>query len=547
MERPMRLRTVLSAAVLVAATATFSQSVEMNAITKVEVQESAGTTVVSITGSRPPNFTTFPMMDPPRFVIDFSEARLKGVSEGVSGAGMVQQATCLSYGSDASAIVRVMLTFKDEVDPPDVQTVGNTLVVKVNRPGAPLVAQAAAPPQAGQAVGSGQAAGAQAAASEKAKAEAAAAAAAEQARVESERAQALAAAKAKAEARAEAEAQARAKAEAEAQARAQAAAAEQARAEAAARARADAEAAAAAQTAHQAKARAEAEAVAAAAAAEQAKAEAAAKARADAEAAAAAQAAAKARADAEEATAAQAAAKARSDAEAAAAAQAAQAARAKAEAEATAAAAAAARARAEAAAKAGADAEAEAAAQAAARARADAEAAERAAERARSRETAPAVATVAPPARPEPRPAVAAGARGPARRNQVREIGFKQSTDGSRVFVRTAAEPRFVIREAGPRTIRVEFPNTQVLRRNDTRFLDTSFFPSAVAMVSPRREGAAYVVEITLKQMVPYQQKLEGDMLAIDFERPAGLRSGDGPVPAAGERAAPTPARPAGN
>lgn len=545
----MRLRTVLSAAVLVAATATFSQSVEMNAITKVEVQESAGTTVVSITGSRPPNFTTFPMMDPPRFVIDFSEARLKGVSEGVSGAGMVQQATCLSYGSDASAIVRVMLTFKDEVDPPDVQTVGNTLVVKVNRPGAPLVAQAAAPPQAGQAAGSDQAAGAQAAAAEKAKAEAAAAAAAEQARVESERAQALAAAKAKAEAeaRAKAEAEAQARAKTEAEAKAQAAAAEQARAEAAAKARADAEAAAAAQAAHQAKARAEAEAVAAAAAAEQAKAEAAAKARADADAAAAAQAAAKARADAEEAAAAQAAARARSDAEAAAAAQAAQAARAKAEAEATAAAAAAERARAEAAAKAGADAEAEAAAQAAARARAEAEAAERAAERARSRETAPAVAAVAPPARPEPRPAIAAAARGPARRNQVREIGFKQSTDGSRVFVRTAAEPRFVIREAGPRTIRVEFPNTQVLRRNDTRFLDTSFFPSAVAMVSPRREGAAYVVEITLKQMVPYQQKLEGDMLAIDFERPAGLRSGDGPAPAAGERAAPTPARPAGN
>jgi hypothetical protein len=545
MERPMRLRTVLSAAALVAATATFSQSVEMNAISKVEIQESGGTTVVSVTGSRPPNFTTFPMMDPPRFVIDFSEARLKGVSEEVSGAGMVQRATCLSYGSDASAIVRVMLTFKDEADPPDVQTVGNTLVVKVNQPGAPLVAQAAAPPPAGKAAESAQAAAAQATAAEKAKADAAAAAAAEQARVESERAQALAAAKAEAEAqaraKAEAEAQARAKAEAEAQARAQAAAGEQARAEAAARARADAEVTATAQAAHQAKARAEAEAVAAAAAAEQAKAEAAAKARADAEAVAAAQAAAKARADAEEAAAAQAAAKARSDAEAAAAAQAAQAARAKAEAEATAATAAAEKARAEAAAKAGADAEAAAAAQAAAKARADAEAAEQAAERARSREAAPA-------ARPEPRPAVASVARGPARRNQVREIGFQQSTNGSRVFVRTAAEPRFVIREAGPRTIRVEFPNTQVLRRNDTRFLDTSFFPSAVAMVSPRREGAAYVVEITLKQMVPYQQKLEGDTLAIEFERPAGLRSGDGLAPGAGERAAPTPAaRPAGN
>jgi len=111
--------------------------------------------------------------------------------------------------------------------------------------------------------------------------------------------------------------------------------------------------------------------------------------------------------------------------------------------------------------------------------------------------------------------------------------------------VRTSAEPRFTIMEAGENLIRVEFSNTHVKRRNDTRFLDTSFFPSAVALVSPRREGSAYVVDIKLKQKVPYQQKVEGDMLAIDFERPAGLRPG-APAAAAAEAASPEGAPPEG-
>jgi hypothetical protein len=78
-----------------------------------------------------------------------------------------------------------------------------------------------------------------------------------------------------------------------------------------------------------------------------------------------------------------------------------------------------------------------------------------------------------------------------------------------------------------------------VRRTNDVRFLDTSFFPSAVALVSPKRRGSTYVLEITLRQRVPFQQKVEGDMLAIDFERPPGLR------PATGSPGAPAPAEPA--
>jgi colicin import membrane protein len=89
--------------------------------------------------------------------------------------------------------------------------------------------------------------------------------------------------------------------------------------------------------------------------------------------------------------------------------------------------------------------------------------------------------------------------------------------------------------------VRVELQNTAVKRRNDTRFLDTSFFPSAVAMISPSKRGSTYVVDIKLKQKVPYQQKIEGDMLAIDFERP-GSTAAASPAPGAEPPAAAAPA-----
>ena len=69
--------------------------------------------------------------------------------------------------------------------------------------------------------------------------------------------------------------------------------------------------------------------------------------------------------------------------------------------------------------------------------------------------------------------------------------------------------------------------------------LDTSFFPSAVAMITPSKRGTSYVVDIKLRKRVPYQQKVEGDVLAIDFERPPAGRAPGAPRPrAAGPRAA---------
>jgi hypothetical protein len=82
------------------------------------------------------------------------------------------------------------------------------------------------------------------------------------------------------------------------------------------------------------------------------------------------------------------------------------------------------------------------------------------------------------------------------------------------------------------------------MRWNDTNHLDTSFFPSAVAMIMPSRRGTSVVVEIKLRQRVPYQQRVEGDMLAIDFARPgeaAAPAPGVEPAGEAGEAGAEEP------
>ena len=108
----------------------------------------------------------------------------------------------------------------------------------------------------------------------------------------------------------------------------------------------------------------------------------------------------------------------------------------------------------------------------------------------------------------------------PAKPARLQAIGFKQLPTVSRVFVKTSTTPRFTITDVGDDVVRLEVENTHSTRRNDTRPLDTSFFASAVALISPSNQGTSYVVDIRLKKRVPYQQKVEGELLAIDFERP---------------------------
>ncbi len=191
---------------------------DVNTITAVQVN--GGT--VSIIGTKKPNFTTFTMTDPPRLVIDISEAVFSGVSEEVLvGNGTVTGIRTASYGSDASAIARVLIGYEREVET-DIQANGNQLVVRVAGGGGQAVAQAPAAPVeqpavAAQPTTDGTAAQAAAAAEadrqaqEKAAAQAAAAAEAD--RQAQEKAAAQAAASAQQDADAERKRQEEARAE----------------------------------------------------------------------------------------------------------------------------------------------------------------------------------------------------------------------------------------------------------------------------------------------------------------------------------------------
>ena len=134
-----------------------------------------------------------------------------------------------------------------------------------------------------------------------------------------------------------------------------------------------------------------------------------------------------------------------------------------------------------------------------------------------------------PPRSPPRRVEASAGRRtgeGPRRprRNEVEFLGFKQTATGSRVFVRLRATPRFSVSEPQEKLVRVEFPNTRVPLRNDLKALDTSFFPTAVAKVTPVRQGKSYVLEIRLRERVAWQQRIDGTTLSLDFDRPARPR-----------------------
>lgn len=108
------------------------------------------------------------------------------------------------------------------------------------------------------------------------------------------------------------------------------------------------------------------------------------------------------------------------------------------------------------------------------------------------------------------------------RRKTVSELGFKQHASASRVFVRTNEPVRYTVSEGKGKTVILELENTSIGPRNNSRFLDTSYFDTAVAMVSPNQGPTRSVrIEIRLKEVVPFEAHQEGNEVFLDFSRPA--------------------------
>ncbi len=485
--------------------------VDLNTITKVEVKGGS----VEITGSKKPNFTTFTMTDPPRLVIDISEAVFSGVPEELQvGNGVVTAIKTASYGSDAAAIARVLIGYEKDVET-DLQTVGDTkLVVKVVGGGGAAVA-AAAPP-AEKPADDGAKAAAEKAAADKAAAEAQASAEKEkaakeaQASAEKEKTDKETAAKTEKERLAQEKADKAAAAKAEKERIAQEKAAEKERVaqeklaakERAAQEKADKVAAAKAEKERVAQEKADRLAEAKAERERLAQEKAAAKAapaaeEAKAEAAPAEEAAPKVSAAEEKKLAAQQAKEAAAEKKRAAAEEKAAAAQQAKEAAAE-------KKRLAAEEKAAAAEEKKLAAQ-----RAKEEAAER-------KQTKVAQAEHAPASDSGSGEISVSG-----RRKTMQLVGFKQEAGGSRVFVRTNEPVRYTVSEAGDKTLVLELENTRIANNNDHRPLDTSYFDTAVAMISPKEGSTRSVkIQIKLKENVAYQAKQTGNEVFLEFQKP---------------------------
>jgi hypothetical protein len=102
-------------------------------------------------------------------------------------------------------------------------------------------------------------------------------------------------------------------------------------------------------------------------------------------------------------------------------------------------------------------------------------------------------------------------------------MGFQQTMESSRVFIKTNAPVRFHVTEEGDDLVVLELENTRIPLRNNRRFLDTHFFDTAITMITPREiEGASRNVriEIQIKSKVPYTSGQDDNMVYLDFQRP---------------------------
>jgi colicin import membrane protein len=99
-------------------------------------------------------------------------------------------------------------------------------------------------------------------------------------------------------------------------------------------------------------------------------------------------------------------------------------------------------------------------------------------------------------------------------------VGFRQTSGGSRVFVRASDVVKYSVTQGGANRVVLEVENARISQRNGTRPLDTSFFDGPVTLIAPSEDRHAHTVRVVidLREMVPYQTRLEGNDVVIDFQ-----------------------------
>lgn len=100
-------------------------------------------------------------------------------------------------------------------------------------------------------------------------------------------------------------------------------------------------------------------------------------------------------------------------------------------------------------------------------------------------------------------------------------VGFQMAGQGGRVFIQSTEPPAYTIVPGAPDEVIIEMTNSKLHRTNDGRPLDTAWFPTAVREVDAKQlKGNRVQVKVSLREVVGYDLRQEGNYLFLDFRPP---------------------------
>ena len=100
-------------------------------------------------------------------------------------------------------------------------------------------------------------------------------------------------------------------------------------------------------------------------------------------------------------------------------------------------------------------------------------------------------------------------------------VGFQMTTPGGRVFIQSTESPQYDIVPSAADEVVIELINSRLHSRNESRPLDTTYFPTVVESVTAKqRRGNKTRVTIKLREGVGYDLRQEGNYLFLDFRPP---------------------------
>ena len=103
------------------------------------------------------------------------------------------------------------------------------------------------------------------------------------------------------------------------------------------------------------------------------------------------------------------------------------------------------------------------------------------------------------------------------------QIGFQNFAEASRIFIKTTEKAKYRINAKKKGVVSIILENTRVSTANDLLPLDTRFFDTPIKYVQVKSiEGPSQsvVIDIYLRQNVPFRDTQKDNFLAIDFQRP---------------------------